>query len=131
MKGDRKMAKKLFISFAIEDAKYRDLLKGQSKHDNCPFEFIDMSAKEPWDEKWKTNCKARIAGCDGVIALISKKTWSADGAKWEMACAKELEIPMLGVHIHADDKGAIPSELAGCKVIEWTWSGIKKFIDSL
>ena len=84
-----------------------------------------------WDSTWKTNCRSRIKGCGGVIALLSKKTWNADGAKWEMQCAVEEKIPIIGVHIKSDDKGAIPSELAGKKVIEWTWDGIKNFIDSL
>ena len=122
---------RIFVSFAAEDASYRDFLKGQAKNAKSPFDFVDMSVKEPWDEKWKTNCRTKIKGCDGLIALLSKKTWNADGAKWEMKCAKEEGIPMLGVHIHKDDKGAIPSELAGKKVIEWTWDGIAKFIDSL
>jgi hypothetical protein len=30
-----------------------------------------MSGKEPWDDKWKTNGRARIRGCDGVIALVT------------------------------------------------------------
>ncbi|MGE5352284.1 MAG: TIR domain-containing protein [Chitinophagales bacterium] len=123
--------KRIFISFAIEDVLYRDFLKGQARNEKSPFEFTDMSAKEAWDEKWKTNCRIRIKGCDGVIALLSKNTAKADGEKWEMNCANEEKIPMIGVHIHKDDKGAIPSELSGKKVIEWSWEGIKKFIDSL
>jgi len=122
---------RIFISFAIEDAKYRDLLKGQAKNENSPFEFVDMSVKEPWDKQWKTRCRTKIKGCDGVIALLSKKTWNADGAGWEMKCAVEEGVPIIGVHIHKDDKGAIPPELKGKKVIEWTWTGIKRFLDSL
>lgn len=122
---------RIFISFAVEDAKYRDLLKGQAKNDKSPFDFVDMSVKEPWDEKWKTRCRTKIKGCDGVIALLSKNTWNADGARWEMKCAVDEGIPIIGVHIHKDDKGAIPPELKGNKVIEWTWEGIKRFLDSL
>ena len=123
---------RIFISFAVpEDTQYRDFLKGQAKNDKSPFDFIDLSVKEPWDEKWKTNCRTKIKGCDGVIALLSKKTWNADGARWEIKCAVDEDIPIIGVHIHKDDKGAIPPELAGKKVIEWTWPGIKSFLDSL
>lgn len=125
------MAKRVFISFAAEDTSARDLLVGQSKNDKCPFEFADFSVKEPFDEKWKTNCRTKIKGCDGVIALLSKKTYNADGARWEMQCAIEEKKPILGVHIHKDDKGSIPPELSGKKVIEWSWDGIKKFIESL
>lgn len=125
------MSKRVFIAFAAEDDYARDFLVGQSNNDKCPFEFYDMSVKEPWDSAWKTKCRTKIKGCNGVIALISKKTRSADGAKWEMKCADEEGIPMLGVHIHKDDKGAIPSELMTYRVIEWNWPGIKTFIDSL
>lgn len=123
------MAKRIFVSFAIEDVASRNLLKGQSLNTDSPFTYTDMSAKDAWDEKWKTNCRARIKGCDGVIAMISKNTRSADGAKWEMSCANEEGIPMIGVHIHKDDKGQIPSQLAGKKVVLWTWDAIKNFID--
>lgn len=122
---------RIFISFAVEDATYRDLLKGQAKNDESPFDFVDMSVKEPWDSQWKTKCRTKIKGCDGAIALLSKNTWNADGARWEMNCAVEEGIPIIGVHIHKDDKGAIPPELKGNKVIEWTWDGIKSFLDSL
>jgi hypothetical protein len=63
-----KMAKKnrIFIAFAAEDAKYRTMLVGQAKLEHSPFEFVDMSDKEPWDEKRKTQCLTKIKGCDGV-----------------------------------------------------------------
>ena len=122
---------RIFISFAVEDAQYRDMLRGQARNERSPFEFVDMSVKEPWDNQWKTMCRTKIKGCDGVIALLSKKTGNAEGARWEMKCAIEEGIPIIGVHIHKDDKGAIPPELQGKKVIEWTWAGIKRFLDSL
>ena len=122
---------RVFIAFAAEDANYRDLLKGQAGNAKSPFDFTDMSVKEPWDNQWKTNCRTKIKGCDGVIALLSKKTYNADGARWEMKCASEEGIPMIGVHIHADDKGTIPPELNGKRVIEWSWLGIAGFLNGL
>lgn len=123
--------KRVFISFAIEDERARDFLVGQAKNENSPFDFTDMSVKEPWSDSWKTRCRTRIKGCDGVVALISKKTMNADGARWEMKCANEENVPMLGVHIYKDDKGEIPPELKGHKMIEWTWRGISSWIDQL
>ena len=122
---------RIFIAFAAEDAKYRDLLKGQAKNEKSPFDFVDMSVKEPWDRQWKTNCRTKIKGCDRVTALLSKKTYNADGSRWEMRCAKEEGVPMIGIHIHSDEKGAIPPELNGKKVIEWDWKEIAKFLNSL
>src|SRR5262245_37229092 len=78
------MAKRIFISFAAEDKSFRDFLVGQARNDNSPFEFVDMSVKNPWDSSWKTQCRTKIKGCDGVIALLSNKTVNAEGALWEI-----------------------------------------------
>jgi len=45
--------KRIFISFAKEDIQYRDLFCGQKELKDTPFDFVDLSVKEPWDEKWK------------------------------------------------------------------------------
>lgn len=47
--------KRVFIAFAIEDEATKILFTGQAKNKNIPFDFVDMSVKQPWDEKWKTN----------------------------------------------------------------------------
>jgi len=122
---------RIFISFAIEDKKNRDHLVWQAQKERTAFSFTDMSLNEPFSEKWKTQCRERIRGCDGVIALLSANTRLADGARWEMRCAVEEQIPILGVHIYKDAKGAIPSELVGQKIIEWTWDGIAAFLAKL
>lgn len=85
--------KRIFISFAIEDKNLRDLLKGQSKNPSSNIEFVDMSVKKPWDFKWKTNCRTRIKGCDGMISIITKNTKNALGQIWEMNCAKQEGVP--------------------------------------
>lgn len=125
------MAKKnrIFIAFAIEDEAYRTLLVGQAKHEKSPFEFVDMSVKQPWDTQWKTNCRARIKGCDGVIALISKKTAGADGALWEISCAQEEGIPVLGVYCTPDNRPTTTP--AGLRVVGWTWPNVAAFINGL
>lgn len=124
------MAKRVFISFAVDDKWARDMLVGQARNDNSPFELIDMSVKEPFSERWKTQCRERIRSCSAFIGLISKKTWNADGARWEMKCAKEEGLPRLGVRVKADEGAAIPPEMQGAQVITWTWEGIKKFLES-
>ena len=128
------MAKKnrIFVSFAIEDVFYRNGLVNQARDERSPFEFTDMSVKDPWEETWKSRCRTKIKGCDGVIALISPNTKDATGARWEIKCAAEETIPMIGVHIHKDwTKHYTPPELIGHKVIDWSWDGIAGFINNL
>lgn len=123
--------KRIFTSFAIEDKHFRDLLKGQALNAKSPFEFTDMSVKEPWDSKWKTSCRSKIKGCAGMIVLVSKNTKSADGQLWEISCAKEEGIPMLGIYTESGNRPAtLPAELKGVTVKSWTWDNIKNFINS-
>jgi hypothetical protein len=124
--------KRVFISFAVEDSKFRDFIVGQARNEKSPFEFVDMSVKKPWDNAWKTNCRTKIKGCDGVVALISKNTKNADGQLWEVRCTRDEAIPIRGIYIDADDKPvSLPAELSGVRCTNWSWSNIASFIDSL
>ncbi len=123
--------KRIFISFAMEDKQYRDFLVKQARQEKSPFDFVDMSVKQPWKQsEWKRKCRTKIKGCDGVIVLLSKNTYHASGARWEMKCANEEHIPMVGMHIKKNDKGAKPPELNRKKVIIWSWDNLERVIES-
>lgn len=124
------MTKRIFIAFAKEDERIRDLIKGQSLNTDSPFEYTDMSVKEPYDEEWKKHVLTRIKGSDGVVALMSESSLLASGEKWEIKCAVEEKIPLIGLYIYKEDRSK-PSEMDGQKTIVWTWVGIAEFIDSL
>jgi hypothetical protein len=124
------MAKRVFISFAIEDASKRDHLVYQARLENSPFEFVDMSVKQPWDEKWKTNCRTRIKGCNGVVGLISSNTPKADGQLWEIQCAYDEGIPVMLMWVN-DDRPSLPTSLSGKRINVWSWANLKAFIDKI
>lgn len=123
---------RIFISFAIEDEWARVWLAGQAKNARSPFEFTDMSAKKPWDEAWKSQCRSRIRGCDGVIAMISHHTSSANGQLWEIRTAKEEKVPIVGIYTKWDERpSTLPTELNGVPVMMWTWDNIATFLNRL
>ena len=122
--------KKIFISFAIEDEKYRDFLIGQARNEKSPFEFVDMSVKEPWKSEWKDRCRTKIKGCDGVIGLISKNTPDASGEIFELECAYNENIPVMLMYIN-DDRPTLPALLNNKRINVWSWSNIKTFINGL
>lgn len=122
--------KRVFIAFAVEDENYRIMLAGQAKHRKTPFEFVDMSVKTPWDEKWKTNCRTRVKGCDGLVALISKNTARADGELWEIRCADEEGVPTMLMWVD-DNRPALPAALKGRRVNVWSWDNLESFVDKL
>jgi MTH538 TIR-like domain (DUF1863) len=128
----RKSKQKVFISFAFEDKKYRDFMVAQAANAKSTFDFIDMSVKEPWDQAvWKRKCRTKIRECNGLIILLSKNTWHSGGSRWEVKCAIEESIRVIGVHINKDNKGAIPPELEGKKVVIWSWENLEKFVNNL
>lgn len=122
--------KVVFVAFAIEDERQRDFLRGQALNTKSPFEYVDMSVKEPYDSNWKDRVRTRIKRSDGVIALVSKNTLSSSGEKWEINCAKEEGKKLIGLWVYTDDR-TVPIEINGHKIITWTWSEIASFIDSL
>lgn len=119
--------KVVFVAFAIEDERQRDFLKGQSLHPRAPFEFVDMSVKEPYDSNWKERVRTRIKRSDGVIILVSKNSLKSSGQKWEISCTKEEKKPMRGIWAYADDR----TSLEGVNTIVWNDKNISDFIDSL
>lgn len=119
--------KVIFVAFAIEDERQRDFLKGQSLLTTSPFEYIDMSVKEAYDDAWKEKVRTRIRRSDGVIALVSKDSLTSSGEKWELSCAREEKKRTLGIWAYTDDRTNLP----GTSTVVWTWDAIKTFIDGL
>jgi hypothetical protein len=119
--------KVVFVAFAIEDERQRDFLKGQSLHPRAPFEFIDMSVKEPYDKDWKDRVRTRIKRSDGVIVLVSQNSLNSSGQKWEIQCAKEEGKPIRGIWAYSADRTTI----AGVATYAWSDKNINDFIDSL
>ncbi|NTJ36295.1 hypothetical protein G6K86_32345 [Agrobacterium rhizogenes] len=117
----------LFVAFAIEDERQRDFLKGQSLHPRAPFEFIDMSVKEPYNKDWKERVRTRIKRSHGVIVLVSKNSAASSGQKWEIQCAIDEQKPIRGIWAYSDDR----STIAGITTLAWSDTNISAFIDSL
>lgn len=123
---------RIFISFAIEDKSLRDLFIGQAKNKQSPFGFVDMSVKKPWDSSWKTNCRSRIKGCHGMIAIVTGNSKNAEGHLWEIKCAKEEGITILGIWGDYDNKpSTLPTELTNIEKKRWTWPNIENWLETL
>lgn len=78
---DQIMAEKkvVFVAFAIEDERQRDFIKSQSLGPRSPYEFTDMSVKQPHDSGRKDKVRTRIRRSRGVIVLVSKNSLNSSG----------------------------------------------------
>ncbi len=119
--------KVVFVAFAIEDERIRDMIKGQSLNTNSPFEYIDMSVKEAYNTNWKEKVRTRIKRSDGVLAIVSKNSLNSSGQKWEISCAREEKKKVLGIWAYKDDR----TNVEGLNTKVWTWENIENFIDNL
>lgn len=119
--------KTIFVAFAIEDENIRNMIKGQSLNTDSPFEYIDMSVKEAYDEEWKKKVRTRILRSDGVLTIVSKNSLTSSGQKWEIKCAKEEGVKVRGIWAYKEDR----TNLEGVNTMVWTWDNIANWIDSL
>lgn len=123
---------RVFIAFAIEDEWARDYLVGQMRNGSSPFEWTDMSVKQPWDSDWRNRCRSRIKGCDGMIAMVSRNTADATGQLYEVRTALEEGVPVLGVYTTQDNRPyTLPAEFQRVRVVDWSWSNISAFLSHL
>ena len=125
------MAPRIFLSFAEEDKPYREFLVTPARERNRPVEFIDMTPKRVRDPHWKDQCRSAVRACDAVIALLSWKTLTAEGARWEMQCAREARLPMIGLYLDGERRPTVPREMEGRRVLEWSWKQVAAFLDEL
>ncbi len=119
--------KVIFVAFAIEDESIRNMIKGQSLNTKSPFEYIDMSVKEAYDEEWKKRVRTRILRSDGVLVIVSKNSLTSSGQKWEIQCAKDEGKKVRGIWAYKEDR----TNLHGVNTMVWTWDNIADWIDSL
>ncbi|QWF80987.1 TIR domain-containing protein [Amycolatopsis sp. CA-230715] len=122
--------KTVFIAFAKEDEARRNLFTGQRVSARTPFEFTDMSVKEPYETEWKKRVRTRIVRSRGVIVLISRATPQATGQLWEITCAVEEDKPLLGIWLD-DGYRTKPTQMGMSRCVPWTWEAVTSFIDGL
>lgn len=126
----QKTKKRVFISFHMDDLHAKKLLEAQAKSDKFDLEFINYSVNEPFDEKWKTQCKERMANTSTVICLIGERTWARPAVIWELETAYKLGKKVIGVRIYRDKWHSVPHPITKemSPVINWNISDISSHL---
>jgi hypothetical protein len=122
--------KRAFISFDFDhDKDLRNLLVGQSKNSDSPFEIADWSLKEPLSGDWKKKVRERIKRVHLVIVICGEKTDAATGASVEVQIAQEEDIPYFLLWGRAGKTCKKPKAAkASDKIYKWTWDNLKNLI---
>ena len=118
---------RVYVSFDYDnDKNLKDLLVGQSRNSDSPFEIIDWSMKEAAPEpKWEEEAEKRIKRSDVVVVLLGTKTYSASGVKKEVRMAHDNDVRIFQLKPH--NVNPIPLTNAGI-VYSWTWDNLKKLL---
>jgi len=121
----------VFISFHIDDEAQVNLLRHQAKDNEFGLEFRDYSVKEPFDEKWKTNCKERISQTSALVCMFGEKTAQREAVIWEIEEAYRQGKKVIGVRIHRDKRHPIPKPLLehNAPIVEWNLAKISKWLE--
>jgi len=122
---------RVFLAYAEEDYRFKDMLVNQARSAKTPLEFADMPNKQPWVPRWKTSCRSRVFDCDAAVVFISAKTKQAAGVKYELECVVESQMPVLPVMVDKSGAASMPEELSDSQPIEWNWPQIAQFLQGL
>ncbi len=122
--------KRVFTSFDFDhDEDLRNLLVGQSKNPDSPFEMADWSVKEPMTGKWKDIVRARIRKCDLVVVICGEHTDTASGVSAELSVAQEEDIPYFLLWGRSSKTCVKPTfGKSTDKIYKWTWDNLKALI---
>ena len=121
--------KRVFISFDYDnDARLKDLLVGQAKYPDSPFEIADWSIKTA-SPAWKDEARRRIRAAGLVIVLCGHHTESATGVATELRIAKEENVPYFLLAGYQDAVELPTSADSSDKLYKWTWENLKSLIE--
>jgi len=124
------MAKtRVFISFDYDhDLDLKNLLVGQSKNPDSPFDIADWSIKDPSTD-WKAKARQRIRSVDQVAVICGLHTDSAVGVSTEVEIAQEEEKPYFLLAGRATGENKKPKSAKPTdKIYTWTWENLKTLI---
>ena len=122
--------KRAFISFDFDhDEDLRNLLAGQAKHPDSPFEIKDRSLKEPLTGDWKEKVRRRMDNIDVVIVICGEYTHTAAGVAAGLTIARDAKKPYFLLRGRSDKSCTKPtSALSSDKIYSWTWDNLKALI---
>ena len=124
------MKKRVFISFDYDyDEDLRNLLRGQSRNPDSPFEMADWSVKEPMIGNWESKVRTRIKQCGLMIVICGQHTNMASGVSVELNIAQEEGLPYFLLWGRSDKQCVKPKKAkVSDKIYKLTWDNLKALV---
>jgi hypothetical protein len=123
------VVQRAFISFDYDnDARLKDLLIGQSRLSDSPFEVQDWSIKTA-SPTWRDEARRRIRASGLVIVLCGKHTHTAAGVGAELGIAQDEGVGYFLLAGYSDGGNTKPTTARSTdNMYTWTWENLKKLM---
>ena len=124
------MAKtRVFISFDYDhDLDLKNLLVGQAKNPDSPFEIADWSVKTA-SPGWREDARKRIRASDVVAVICGQYTHTATGVGVELSIAQDEGVSYFLLWGRADKTCTKPTTAKSTdQIYKWTWDNLKQLI---
>jgi hypothetical protein len=123
------VVQRAFISFDYDnDARLKDLLIGQSKNPDSPFEVHDWSIKTA-SPTWREEARRRIRASGLVIVLCGKYTHLATGVGVELGIAQAEGVDYFLLAGYQQGSTRPTTARATDKMYDWTWENLKRLVN--
>lgn len=129
----KKSPTRVFTAFDYDhDESLKNLLVGQSKNEDTPFQMHDWSVKDPFPGDWKARVREKIGKVDQVIVLCGEHTHEATGVSAELKIAQEEKKPYFLLWGYSGKTCTKPtSATEDDKIYKWTWDNLKNLIGGI
>jgi hypothetical protein len=120
----------VFSGFDFDhDEDLRNLLVGQARHPDSPFELADWSVREPFSGDWEAKVRRRIRQVDQVLVMCGEYTHMAYGVAVELRIARDEGKPYFLLWGRSGRQCGKPSTAWSTdQMYEWTWENLKRLI---
>jgi hypothetical protein len=120
------MAKRVFLSFVVEDLDLVILFRGQAKNKNSDLTFSDYSVQEPFDTTnaayIRSQILERISAASVTICLIGETTYRSKWVDWEIRASVKEGNTVFGVRLHSSAiKDSTPQALVDINASVYNW----------
>ena len=119
----------IFISFDYDhDLDCKNLLVGQARNPDSPFEIADFSVKTS-SAGWKADARRRIRRTKQVIVICGEHTHTAAGVNEEIRIARSENRPYF--LLNGRPNGTVRKPTAAQqsdKIYKWSWDNLKNLI---
>ena len=121
-----------FISYDYEhDNDLKNLLVGQARNGQTPFQISDWSIKEA-SREWRSEARQRIDRANLVIVICGHYTHTAEGVSKEIAIARETDTPFFLLRgrksgIVRRPKG---TSMLSDRLYRWSWDNLQKMTEA-